>query len=126
MSLAADAKHYAALFLLAVGGFGALGGLSGLIMTATAWVDAKNPNADNIAMGFTCSAVGGLVGLWMFRRGLRVRRKAIAEGSTAHLPNTPQGGGVHTTRSGSPRPSFLEGPKDDDPRLDHRGRRADD
>jgi hypothetical protein len=120
MSFVAHSKHYLALFLIAIGGCGIASSVLGIIMVVVMQVQGKNENGELLLMSMSCSILSGLVGGVLLRGGLRLRRRAIDEGSTAHLPESSASAG-YTSRSGAPRPSFLDRSEDEEPRLDHRG-----
>lgn len=94
MSAKAELKHTAAMFALAVGGLS-------VIVAAVAAYFAINANAPG---WFTCTGLCSLLAVYQIRSGVRLRNQAVAEG--ASLFDEPGTG--HTTRTGSPKPPFLE------------------
>ena len=103
MSTKANAKHHFALLLISLGALGVIGGVIGI---ATAIATGK-------AAGLVCGAVGGIPGVLLLWRGIRMRNSAVAAGSRVHLPEE---GDHWTSHSGSAKPSFLKGkppPRDD-------------
>jgi hypothetical protein len=104
----ANAKHTVGLVLAATG---AVCVLLGLGCFAAGVMAINNGKGDQIAGMFGCSAVAFAVSLFLVWRGVVMRKRAIAAGSTMHLdPNNP----IRTTRSGTAKPSFLEKPKEDE------------
>lgn len=104
MSIAANAKHHTALVLLSLGAMSVLG-----VGVGVALMVGQAPG-----VGVACSLVSATMGFFLLRSGIRMRKRAIAAGSTAHL----EGGGAdaHTSYTGTARPSFLKDkkPRDDD------------
>jgi hypothetical protein len=97
MSFKANAKHHAALILISLGAVSVLGVAVGVAVTMT----GREP-----AVGVVCCLVSAAMGFFLIRGGLRMRKRAIEAGSTAHI----EGGGmgdVHTSYTGTAKPSFL-------------------
>lgn len=104
MSFRANATHHTALVLISLGVMSVLGVAVGVALTT-----GREP-----AVGVVCSLVSAAMGFFLIRSGLRMRKRAIDAGSTAHIG---EGGDVHTSHTGTARPSFLKDakrPRDND------------
>jgi hypothetical protein len=103
MSFRANATHHTALLLISLGAMSVLG-LAGAV------VIAAGPKP---VVGVVCCFVSVGMGFFLIRSGLRMRKRAIDAGSTAHIGDD---GDVHTSHTGTARPSFLKDkrPRDND------------
>ena len=75
MNIRENTRHSWGLFVLSLGGMGAVIGAICFVMGVA---EAK-------AGLFGCGAGMLLPGLWLVRSGLRIRNRAVAAGSTMHL-----------------------------------------
>ncbi len=109
MPVKENARHSLGLIFVATGAVGVLAGFACFVAGVAAIRDGK---ADQIAGMFGCSAVALGVSVFLVWRGVVMRKRAMAAGSTMHIdPNNP----IRTTRSGATKPSFLEDKDEDEP-----------
>jgi hypothetical protein len=109
MSLGANLKHYAAFVSICVGGCFLL--ISLLVLVGAVFIDVNaNDNGNGPpppGAALVVTIVGGLIaalGVWLIRKGVKLRRRAIAAGSTVHIPSDGTG---QTSRTGTKQPGFL-------------------
>jgi hypothetical protein len=106
-----NARHTVGLVLVTVGGLGFFAGIGLLLAAVNALLGGEWMTGGTL---FVCSIFVVAPSLFITWRGVVMRGRAIAAGSTLHLDGdtwgTPAG---RTTRSGTAKPSFL---KDDEER----------
>jgi hypothetical protein len=95
MSFVANTKHHAALLLISLGAISVIG-----VMVGIALAMGREP-----LVGVVCSLVSAAMGFFLIRSGWRIRNRAIAAGSTAHLDD---GVDVRSSYTSKAKPSFLK------------------
>ena len=99
------ARHTIGLILAAVGAFGLLFTIG---MGYVVIEDANLGRELRVGRLIGCSTLGILMSLFLVWRGLSMRRRAIAAGSTIHIDaDRLVNRSDWTTRSGTAKPSFL-------------------
>ena len=101
------ARHTFGLVLASVGAFGILFTVG---MAVIAIDDADRGQELGVGRLIGCSTLGILMSLLLVWRGIVMRRRAIAAGSTIHVDANRLVQSDHwTSRSGTAKPSFLQG-----------------
>lgn len=101
-----NARHTVGLVLVTVGGLGFFTGI-GLLFAAVSGLLAREWETGGTL--FVCSIFVVVASLFITWRGVVMRGRAMAAGSTLHLDGDTLAGSVgRTTRSGTAKPSFLK------------------
>lgn len=109
MPPAANARHTVALVLAALGGFGVfMAATTAVVAVVLAARDGRG--GAGVFAPLVCSLVMTPPSVFLLRRGVAMRNRAIAAGSTLHNDGVLGGLGeqVHTTRTEAKQPSFLD------------------